>query len=201
LSTLLGVRSASGTGVIVDVVSFVRHGQSFVAYEAPTVVSTTDIVTAFGAYGFDTTVRALFEGPVIVIFLVALTDSTEEHFGLEDEDLALSVGTLFLHTDHLNVLKLPRLAKDIAHTLRTSRTVSIHMVFVQTGEIIGVSLMDTNLQSVLQRSDHRFVFVMEIVRICLANVKSLLIYLGLSPRFLKERPIALLQEPLHIENG
>jgi hypothetical protein len=79
------------------------------------------------------------------------------------------------------------------------------MVFVQTGEIIGVSLMDQNLQRDLQRSDNRFVFVMEIARICLANVKSLVIYLGFSPRFkpvvVVSTCIAPLQEPLHIENG
>jgi hypothetical protein len=168
-------------------------------------ITASDVVTTFGAHSFDSTVRTLLEYNVLIILLMALTDGTEEHFGLEDEDLVLTVGTLFLDTNHLDVFKVPMLTQYIAHALRASRTVSVHMVFVQTGEIIGVSLMDQNLQRDLQRSDNRFVFVMEIARICLANVKSLVIYLGFSPRFkpvvVVSTCIAPLQEPLHIENG
>jgi hypothetical protein len=131
---------------------FVVQGQAFVANEAPAVITASDVVTTFGAHCFDSTVRTLFEDNVLIL-LVTLTDGTEEHLGLENEDLIFPIGALFLHTDHLDPFKHSWLVGNLTHPQGASRAGTVDMVLVQTGEIVGAPmcplLLDVNLQRVL----------------------------------------------------
>jgi hypothetical protein len=70
---LIWVRTCPWTRMEMDVMSVLVILETLVAYEAPPMISATDVITSFGFHGLDPAMGTLFEGTIAIIFLETLT--------------------------------------------------------------------------------------------------------------------------------